>query len=214
MSETPDAPKADDPVLHFRRIAADIWARACGFFGQPDEIARCGFASRRTYGIMRDWIGALEKLVRRIVFFAALALDPPVLANAAKSTRAKAATSALPRARRGFRFFNRPRKAHRSTRRRSRANNAEHPVRIGALGRRLEALRHVLRHTDAHARRLSVVLARLARDSKPLPVLHQWLVHSTRMTSGEFEINDSMIAIEPPIQALLDARIPPHEEPG
>lgn len=206
----PDAD--DDPVLHFRNIAAGVWLTAIGFFGRPAEIFRRGHVSRSSFRIMRGWIRSLEKLVRRIIFFAALSLNLPEPAEAATHLRSTSNASAIPPGRRvSLRIFHRS-LGHRHARGwRERGEPNDLPVRAAPLARRLEALRHALKFTDLHARNLARVLARRLRDGKPLPVLNRWLVAPSRMTGGEYEIDAPMTAIEPLIQTLLDARKP---EPG
>lgn len=86
--------------LHtLRKAPADIWWRMTLWMGHPHEIARRGFASCRLSHVMRDWIGNREKLVRRLVYLAALELMAAAshaLLSAAPASRAAGMALVIP----------------------------------------------------------------------------------------------------------------------
>src|SRR5690349_5473752 len=88
-----------------REAAADTWWRLTAWAGHPHEVARHGFASRRISRLMRDWIVHLERLVRRLVYLAALTMEVPPPAPARTGPRGPRTMPVIPARRPGLRFL-------------------------------------------------------------------------------------------------------------
>lgn len=199
------------PTLQsLREAAADTWWTLTAWAGHPHEVARHGFASRRIYRLMLDWIGNLERLVRRIVYLAALTLDVPALAPVSARKSRTRLQPLIPGRPPGLRLLKKWRAPKRGSRRRRRHDDdPDHqwqPVRIGHLARRMEALRHAIYHTRPHALRLARLLARRAATGRTLPQVGFWLIPSHKLTSGQGQVDESMMAIAPMIDAELRKR--------
>lgn len=204
-----------------REEAADTWWRLTMWAGHPSEVARRGFASFRVRKLMRDWIGNLEKLVRRIVYLAALMIELPAPKPAAARSASIRRPHAFPRRRTCLRFMcklREPEPRPSAWRSRSIDDSPTRPVRIAHLARRMEALRKAIWHTRPHALRMARLLARRTAANKPFPQLVYWMIPSVRRTGGQHQVHDHMTALEPLIEAELAKRgalpeLPP-EEPG
>lgn len=210
------------PTLRsLRESAANFWWHVMTWMGNPADLARQGFASLHSYRLLREWIVTLETLVRRIVYLAALQIDAATLALS--STRnGGSRTAPVISARRPCLRIMRARYASSAPvfrfRRRRDDDDRDHlhPMRIGRLARRFEALRHAIWHTRPHAERLARLLKRREAKGKALPQLKAWQLDSKRPTVSDVEVGPHIQAVERPIADLLSARAltGKHEEPG
>lgn len=133
-----------------RETAAYLWWRVMNWMGNPADLARQGFVSAHSYRLQREWIVMLEMLVRRIVYLAAPQVDAAPLTPSSARAGAARSVPVIPARRPGLRIM-RTRHAYAAPLfryRRRHDDEDEHlqSMLIGRLARKLEELRHAIRH--------------------------------------------------------------------
>jgi len=204
-----------------------VWEQMCGVFGDSLDLIDAEYISKDRHRLLRDWVRNLEKLVRHIVFVAAIAL---------KLAPAKAATGPRGMGRFHQTFWDDPltwkvsfrmlalkRKARQRPVRAGQAAadaDGETPFRSPArlakpLALRIEAVRRVLADAPAHVARFARQLARIkagnASANQPRKLsLPYWSFAPERRTSGIHAVARGMMIAQP----LAENWLWKWEEPG
>jgi hypothetical protein len=210
-----------DTVHGLREAAAGVWSQACQLFGPPDELTRRGFVSGNTHRLMIDWVRSLELLVRRIIIIMALNLQLAPTSSRGASSHSLATRPFAP----AVTTFRVTRRASSGGRHADPATHdhpppaLDQPVRVQAMARRMEALRRAIWHSRRYAQRFARHLARIAAHNDAGGELHlihvrPWAIHSSRLTSGQFAVNESMITATELARRLTDAFSDRWIEPG
>jgi hypothetical protein len=165
-------PKLGEQLLSVWDHARWVFANFCEFFAPPVAIAARDYINVPEYRAMDSWLRSLERLTRRLILAAALAINvvPKPLDPVAP---------ARPRQRRRILiWFNKPstwiarlrmmpRKPPETRAPRSARREQPRVLPAFPLARRLEAVRRVLADPDTRAHRFAVKLARIAgRNAK------------------------------------------------
>jgi hypothetical protein len=206
--------------------AAMVWDQMCGVFGSSLELIDAEYISKDSHRLLRDWLCNLEKLVRHIVFVAAIAM---------KLAPAKPAAGPWGPGRFqrtwwddpltwkvSFRMLALKRKARPKPVRAGQAAGADDdtpfrsPARLAKpLALRIEAVRRVLADHPAHVARFARQLARIkagnAAANQPRKLfLPRWSFAPERRTSGIHAVARGMMIAQP----LAENWLWKWEEPG
>jgi hypothetical protein len=200
-----DLPEQSRDAVHgLREFAALVWSEIATAWGDPRDLMRTRRLTRDDYGRARDWIGALEQLVRRIILIMALTMQLSPARSRPSGWHRRRASTQTPHDATSWKlsFSTLPRDAP-LPRRRIRTRPRHRPwLRTRPLARRLEALLRAIQHTRPHALRLARMLARIATrndraNETRFLAMRDWDFHLAAGPSGRRAVQDGMVLAAP-----------------
>lgn len=193
-----------DAVHPLREFAAQVWSEIATEWGDPRDLMRTRWLIRRHYEMARDWIAALEHLVRRIIMIAALTMQLAPARPRASGWHRQRASTQTPHDATSWKlsFSALPRDTPPSCRR-HRAPPRHRPwLRTRPLARRLEALLRAIQHTRPRALRLARTFARIAARNERanetrVIAMRDWDLFPGSGPTGRRAVLDGMVIAAP-----------------